>query len=135
MTNAWGQITIKAAHRGNTVLPRFLVMADVTFEVSKGMKVAGCDGRQKDSLSAATCHHQCRGGVMGRDWRGPGSYSGLRGSVSLGAQQGSCLKCCTHLPRRAASLASSFCQSVNAAGMEASPCFTPACSAGGFVGV
>ena len=41
MTNAWGQITIKAAHRRNTALPRFLVMTDVTFEVSEGMKVAG----------------------------------------------------------------------------------------------
>ena len=41
MTNAWGQITIKAAHRRNMELPSFLVMTDVTFEVSKGMKVAG----------------------------------------------------------------------------------------------
>lgn len=41
MTNAWGQITIKAAHRRNTALPRCLVMTDVTFEVSKGMKVVG----------------------------------------------------------------------------------------------
>lgn len=41
MTNAWGQITIKAAHRRNTALPSFLAMTDVTFEVSKEMKVAG----------------------------------------------------------------------------------------------
>lgn len=41
MTNAWGQITIKGAHRRNTTLPSFLVMTDVTFEVSTGMKVVG----------------------------------------------------------------------------------------------
>lgn len=41
MTNAWGQITIKAAHCRNTAPPSFLVMTDVTFEVSRGMKVAG----------------------------------------------------------------------------------------------
>ncbi|KAK9542449.1 hypothetical protein VZT92_000311 [Zoarces viviparus] len=74
------------------MLPRFLVMTDVTFEVSKGMKVAGCDRRREDSLSAATCRHQRCGGVMGRDWRGPGSSSGRVGCQSRGPSGGQCLK-------------------------------------------
>lgn len=59
-------------------------------------KWQGCDGRHEDSFSAATCHHQCCWGVMGRDWRGLEAPTAVWG-VCLCAQQGPSLKCPTHL--------------------------------------
>lgn len=97
MTNAWGQITIKAAHRRNTALPSFLAMTDVTFEVSKEMKVAGMWRAAWGQL----LHRDLPSSVLlrcnGERLEGPGSSKGRLGCLSLCAQWGPSLKCRTHL--------------------------------------
>lgn len=63
---------------------------------ARGWKWRGCDGQHEDSFSAATCHHQCCWGVMGKDCRGLEAPTVVWG-VCLGAHQGPILKCHTHL--------------------------------------